>query len=73
MQKHVVCGSIQYGELPNFFDFASQTSESYPFKGTYFQKNPRDQKFKNLNFLKNVFFDIYIILGKNQILNKKSF
>ena len=60
------------GNYQIFFYFGSKTSES-PLEVHIFKKNPRDKKFKNCNLKKYVFFDIYIILGKNQIWKKKSF
>ena len=49
------------GELP-FFNFGSKTSERYPFKGLYFQKNSKGQNIEIDFFWKNVFFIAYIML-----------
>ena len=66
---------VQYGDLPNCFDFGSKTRESYPFKGPYFQKNSRGKKWKKIfkKIWKNVFFNAYIIVEDNKILIKMFF
>ena len=62
----------QHGELPNFVDFGSKTSESFtPLKVHKFKKS-QGQK-KKILFLKNVFFNAYIIVEDNQILNNTFF
>ena len=47
----VVLGTVQYGELPNFFDFGSKTSKSYPFYcKVHISKKSEGQKIKNKNY-----------------------
>ena len=46
----VHCTNTIWGNANFFFVGGSKTSESYPFKDPYFQKNPRIKKFKIIFF-----------------------
>ena len=63
---------VQYGEIPNFFDFGSKpVRATTPLKVHNFKKI-QGAKNKNKFFL-NAFFNAYIILEDNKILNKTFF
>ena len=64
---------VQYGEIPNFFDFGSKpVRATTPLKVHNFKKI-QGAKNKNKSFWKNVFFNAYFMFEDNQILHKTFF